>query len=219
MEELPRKHEGGTNQQPAPADQLAAIENDAGRREQPIDDGIEAGAAADRTVDDWPEQPIRSDRLRELDAHLRPLSDLGDIPRPPWGRSAESGYDWMERLPRGWHVEPSWGRDGWDLGAWPLVAVALFTDEDHGRYALATYTEGDVTVQRYASRGALYVAVNELAEFHWRLGQSRGPSDLPEGKGLLAKHCGPFSEERLRREKAADQPARESRPPRGAGDE
>jgi hypothetical protein len=54
------------------------------------------------------------------------------------------------------------------------------------------------------SRGALYVAVNDIAEFHWRMEQSIGPDDLPKGEGLLAKHCGPFSWERLRRERAAE---------------
>ena len=155
-------------------------------------------------VDGWTERAVPPERLADLAARLTPLPDLGDIPLPLPSRSADSGYDWMERLPQGWHVESSWGRDGWDLGAWPLVAVALFVDETDGRYAMATYTEGDVTVQRYGSLGALYVAVNEIAEFHWRLGESRGPEDLPEGKGLLAKHCGPFSWERLERDKSAE---------------
>ena len=34
--------------------------------------------------------------------------------------------------------------------------------------------------------------MNKIAEFHWRLGQSRGPQDLPEGEGLLAHHTGPY---------------------------
>ena len=82
--------------------------------------------------------------------------------------------------------------------------MALFSDEEHDRYALATYTEGDVTVQRYGSRGALDVAVNEVAEFHWRLGQSLGPHDLPEDAGLLAKHCGSYAHDRHEREVAVE---------------
>lgn len=148
--------------------------------------------------------PTTTSRLAGLEERLAPLPDLGDIPRPSPSFSADSGYDWIEQLPRGWHVEPSWGRDGWDLGAWPLVVVALLVDEEHDRYAVATYTEGDVTVDRYQSRGALNAAVNEIAEFHWRLGQSLGPDDLPEGSGLLAKHCGPYSQERYERESVAE---------------
>lgn len=143
-------------------------------------------------------------RLADLEERLAPLPDLGEIPYPGWGHGVGSGYEWMEQLTPGWHVESSWGRNGWDLGAWPLIVVALYVDAEHERYAVATYTEGDVDVKRYRSRGALYVAVNEIAEFHWRLGQSRGPDDLPEGSGLLAKHCGPFSDARYERETAAE---------------
>jgi hypothetical protein len=42
-------------------------------------------------------------------------------PRDPGG----DGYDWMDRVHRSrWAPIPSWGRDGWDLGDWPLVIVA-----------------------------------------------------------------------------------------------
>jgi hypothetical protein len=151
----------------------------------------------------------RPERLADLEERLAPLPDLGDIPHPGEGLSSGSGYGWIERLSSGWHAEPSWGRDGWDLGAWPLVVVALFVDEDRGRYAAATYTESDVTVNRYRSRSALHAAVNDIAEFHWRLGQSLGPGDLPEGHGLLAKHCGPYSEARREREVAAERGERD----------
>lgn len=146
----------------------------------------------------------QSHRLADLEKRLAPLPDLGEIPYPGWGHGVGSGYEWMERLASGWHPEPSWGRNGWDLGAWPLVVVALYVDDERDQFAVATYTEGDLDVKRYRSRGALYVAVNDIAEFHWRLGQSRGPKDLPEGSGLLAKHCGPFSEARYERETAAE---------------
>lgn len=135
----------------------------------------------------------RAARLADLEERLAPLPDLGDIPRPPQGHRFGNGYEWMnEGLPEGWHPEPIWGRYGWDLGAWPLVVVALYIDDERKDYAVATYVEGDVNVSRYRTRGALYVAVNEIAEFHWRLGQSHGPRDLPEGNGLLAHHTGPY---------------------------
>jgi hypothetical protein len=32
------------------------------------------------------------------------------------------GYDRMDSvMDRGWHAVSAWGRDGWDLGDWPLV--------------------------------------------------------------------------------------------------
>jgi hypothetical protein len=124
--------------------------------------------------------------LADLEERLVPLPDLGDIPRPPQGDDYGDGYDWMaEALPAGWYAESAWGRDGWNLGAWPLVIVALYIDEEREHYAVATYVEGDVDVHRYKSRGALYVAVNRTAEY----GAARG---LPEGEGLLAHHTGPY---------------------------
>lgn len=151
--------------------------------EEPMPEQPDASAAAIR----------RAGQLADLEERLAPLPDLGDIPRPAWGHGFGNGWEWMEEgLPGGWHAEPIWGRYGWDLGAWPLIVVALFIDDEGQRYAVATFTEGDINIKRYKSRGALYVSVDKIAEFHWRLGQSRGPRDLPEGGGLLAHHTGPY---------------------------
>lgn len=167
-------------------------------------------APVEQTVAEQAER--RAARLADLEERLAPLPDLGDIPRPPSGLGFGGGYEWMqEGLPAGWHVEPIWGRYGWDLGAWPLIAVALFIDDERGRYAVTTYVEGDINVQRYKSRGALYVAVNEIAEFHWRLGQSRGPRDLPEVSGLLPHHTGPYSDWRSARDAEAEGQRRRER--------
>jgi hypothetical protein len=36
----------------------------------------------------------------------------------------DDGYDRIEAArPHRWHAIPSWGRDGWDLGKWPLVVI------------------------------------------------------------------------------------------------
>lgn len=160
---------------------------------------------AETTIAEQPdpesEAERRAARLADLAERLAPLPELGDIPRPPQGHNFGDGYEWMEEaLPEGWHAEPVWGRDGWNLGAWPLVVVALYINDERTHYAVAEYVEGDVDVTRYKSRGALYVAVNKIAEFHWRLGQSRGPRDLPEGEGLLAHHTGPYTQWRNARE-------------------
>jgi hypothetical protein len=165
-----------------------------------------AEPSAEEQPDTEREAERRAARLIGIEERLGPLPDLGNIPRPPQGHRFGNGYEWMnEGLPEGWHPEPIWGRDGWDLGGWPLVVVALYIDDEHGHFAVAEYVEGDVNVQRYKSRGALYVAVNNIAEFHWRMEQSHGPRDLPEGEGLLAHHTGPYPGWRSRREAGTDQ--------------
>jgi hypothetical protein len=162
--------------------------------------------AVTEQVDPAEQTERRTARLADLDERLAPLPDLGDIARPPTGHGFGGGYEWMEEgLPEGWYVEPMWGRDGWNLGSWPYVIVALFIDDEHERYAVTTYVEGDINVKRYKSRGALYVAVNEIAEFHWRLGQSRGPRDLPNGSGLLPHHTGPYFDWRSARDAEVDE--------------
>jgi hypothetical protein len=159
----------------------------------------------DEPVDEAADEARRAARLEGLEERLAPLPDLGEIPPPPSGHAFDSGYGWMAALPEGWYAEPSWGRDGWDLGAWPLIVVALFTDDERELYAVAAFVEHGVTVQRYRSRGALNAAVNDIAEFHWRLGQAQGPRDLPEGNGLRAHHAGPYSRARLARERPREE--------------
>ena len=221
--EQPPRHPEGSDSQPPQEHGAGTPEVEPDRARQIIEEGreraedVEASALGEPPDDEAdPGAQARSsappDRLTDLEERLAPLPDLGDIPRPAWGHAFDSGWDWMgEGLPAGWHPEPAWGRDGWDLGAWPLVVVALFVDDRHERYAVATYVEGDIEVRRYQSRDALHVAVNEIAEFHWRLGQSHGPSDLPEGQGLLAKHAGPYDPRRREREMAADEALRRQR--------
>jgi hypothetical protein len=63
------------------------------------------------------------------------------------GFYADDGYSFMEGAGRlGWQPIASWGRDGWDLGDWPLV-VYLFRNRD--RYERVCYIEGDVTIDRF----------------------------------------------------------------------
>ena len=48
-----------------------------------------------------------------------PVEELPAIPARGW----DDGYDWMAKVRRPWAPVPSWGRDGWDMGDWPLVIV------------------------------------------------------------------------------------------------
>ncbi len=59
--------------------------------------------------------PSRSDRFADVEERLAPLPGLGDIPHPGRRLDGDSGYEWIDKLSPGWHVEPIWGRDGWNL--------------------------------------------------------------------------------------------------------
>ena len=98
------------------------------------------------------------------------------------------GYDWMELIEEhGWAVLSSWGCDGWDLGQWPYVMVAVTRTADSigNLFGIATYCEGDVTCTYYRTKARLYDAITEQAFFHWKNGQAQGPSDLPEAAAEL----------------------------------
>jgi hypothetical protein len=79
----------------------------------------------------------------------------------------DDGYDRIElaRL-HAWHAIPSWGRDGWDLGSWPLVVI--FHRRIDAGYELAYNVEGDITVYRYPTRELLDAATDGLAFWHWK---------------------------------------------------
>ena len=128
-----------------------------------------------------------------------PGPELGDSPEGEAPHIPElsadyggDGYDWMQHLPREWESVASWGRDGWDLGSWPYVIVVEFCNPEQGVYAVGTYVESDITVQRFDTAEEQYAAIDKIAEFYWRLGQSRGPQDLPVGEGLLPHHRRPY---------------------------
>jgi len=125
------------------------------------------------------------------DEENRPEREEPQIPELPRGTDGD-GYDWMEQLPRGWVPVASWGRDGWDLASWPYAIVVEYRNAEQGVYAVGTYVEGDVTVQRFETATEQYEAIDGIAEFYWRANPSRGPQDLPEGEGLLPHHRRPY---------------------------
>jgi hypothetical protein len=100
------------------------------------------------------------------------------------------GYGWIERLPAGWKAVPSWGRDGWDLAAWPLMVVATYEDDQTEQYALGVYTEGDITVMHFPTKAFLYDALDDVAEWYWRKGYARGPATCRSDRGYLATTAG-----------------------------
>ena len=92
-------------------------------------------------------------------------------PEPFW-RGASllgDGYDVMgaaERKSQGWRVVAGWGKDGYDLGSWPLVMV-FFRQRDR-RFEIAYYVEGDVTCYSAPTEEIRDAITDELAFLHWK---------------------------------------------------
>lgn len=65
----------------------------------------------------------------------------------------EDGWEFIAAINEansGWRVVGLWGRDGWNLGRWPLQ-IALHYDGER-TYAFATRTEGDFDVKQFHTR-------------------------------------------------------------------
>ncbi len=77
---------------------------------------------------------------------------------------SDDGYGDMEVAERqGWHAIPSWGRDGWDLGNWPYVAI--YTRETDGKFEMQQVVEGDHSVYSFDSAEDREAAIDYL--FLW----------------------------------------------------
>ena len=102
-----------------------------------------------------PTRPIMSaDELRahHVDAHGRNFMVSSD------------GYDDMELNERlGWHTQASWGRDGWDLGAWPYIVIS--TRHENGTFDVLSVCEGDHDVYSFSSESDQHAALDYL--FLW----------------------------------------------------
>jgi hypothetical protein len=115
------------------------------------------------------------------------------LPPLPIDSRSGDGYDWIENLTGGWRVLPAWGRDGWDLGEWPyaIVAVCVARTEDSTRvYGVATYTEGDTTLDAFATPAQRDHEIDNHAAWHWRH-TGNGPQ-VPEVGPLREEHTGPY---------------------------
>ena len=98
----------------------------------------------------------------------------------------EDGYGRMDyrMTAEKWSPLPSWGRDGWDLGSWPLVTVRFRGNHEDG-FELLYDVEGDVTSWSYAGAGAwneLVAKVDSIAIFHWRHEEAEWLAGVPEGE-------------------------------------
>lgn len=126
-------------------------------------------------------------------------------PEPFWQLSqmlGDDGYDRMEAAGgRGWQAVPSWGLDGWDLGAWPLVVISHRRTAD--AFELAYDVEGDITVYRYPTRGLRDAATDCLAFWHWKNNDEEWVDGIENIDIAPDRLRGPFAWERLNASKRA----------------
>src|SRR5437763_17067433 len=92
-------------------------------------------------------------------------------PAPFWNSClmmGMTGYDVMEfaQRIRKWYPVASWGRDGYDLGSWPLVIVFVRNTPDS--YEVIEYVEGDVCMYACPTSEIRQSIIDELAFFHWK---------------------------------------------------
>lgn len=91
----------------------------------------------------------------------------------------DDGYEFMAvGATAGWRSVSAWGKDGWDLGDWPYVVVlfrdrvtkpsTLDNDPAEKVFERATYVEGDIVVEEYASDVDRETATDETALFYWK---------------------------------------------------
>jgi hypothetical protein len=84
----------------------------------------------------------------------------------------------------------SWGRDGWDLGSWPLVII--FTRDFGDRQELAYYVEHDVAIYEYETVAGRNDAIDSLAFFHWSSNGESWTAGVDTVEDMPARLCGPF---------------------------
>ncbi len=137
---------------------------------------------------------------------------------------SDDGYDDMEvNAAEGWIAVSGWGRDGWDLGDWPFVAISVRNaraGNPERLYQLLSVVEGDHDLYAFASQEDRSAAIDYL--FIWygigrryddweKLGMNEVWEDgvlVRDTRALLdagdlavpAELRGPFSWERAERE-------------------
>jgi hypothetical protein len=110
----------------------------------------------------------------------------------------DDGYDRTEAARgRGWSAVASWGLDGWDLGAWPLVVISH--RHNPAGFELAYDVEGDITVYRYPTRELRDRATDCLAFWHWKHSHEDWVDGVEYVDVAPDRLRGPFSWERLQR--------------------
>jgi hypothetical protein len=92
----------------------------------------------------------------------------------------------------GWNAIPSWGLNGWDLGSWPLVVVYR-----RGETELAVDVEGDIDIEKFASREERERRTDEIAFFYWKNHEEEWVDGIASHEHMPPNLRGPFSWNRL----------------------
>ncbi|NCT90379.1 hypothetical protein GXB85_05360 [Cellulomonas sp. APG4] len=81
--------------------------------------------------------------------------------------SGSGGYAFMRAAEgRGYHAIPSWGRDGYDAGAWSLVIFfERVTDYAH---LVLSYVEGDLSEYAASDAAEAEAILDFLIYSHWK---------------------------------------------------
>lgn len=105
----------------------------------------------------------------------------------------DEGYDRMEYARQlGWKAILNWGRDGWDLGSWPLVVVY-----HRGELEIAVDVEGDIDIDEFATREERDRKTDEVAFFYWKNHEEEWVDGIDSHEQMPANLRGRFSWRRL----------------------
>jgi hypothetical protein len=94
----------------------------------------------------------------------------------------------------GWHAIDAWGRDGYNLGSWPLVII-FFRDLTKGNevsYQVVEYVEGDVAMWNCPTKEIRQQVTDELALFHWKFSNKEWVWDYTSVDELPDELKGPY---------------------------
>jgi Txe/YoeB family toxin of Txe-Axe toxin-antitoxin module len=112
----------------------------------------------------------------------------------------DEGFDRMEYARHlGWKAIPNWGRDGWDLGSWPLVVVY-----HRGELEIAVDVEGDIDIEKFATREERDRKTDEIAFFCWKNDEEEWVKGIDSHEQMAPELRGAFSRRRLNDERRQD---------------
>jgi hypothetical protein len=108
------------------------------------------------------------------------------------------GYDVMEVADaHKWAAISAWGKNGWDLGSWPLVVIYFRNTKIKGEetitYDLAYNVEGDVTMWRFPTKELRNTCTDELAFWHWKWAEEDWVKGIESAEQMPDFLRGPFS--------------------------
>lgn len=137
-------------------------------------------------TDTLTQRPVMTNE--ELMSHRIPTEGIWEA-----GRFYD-GYDRQAVVgKRGWHAVSAWGRDGWDLGSWPLVTVYFRDGEGPRPFLAAENVEGDTTVYAFATEEDRNAGVDRIAFSHWQYARESWVEGIESATDMPEQLRGPFS--------------------------